>query len=194
LQAASTHVALANLEQDLEREITYCLDIGCSFLVVPWLAPELRSAEGMRALAPRFNEMGRRCRERGLNFGYHNHAFEFAESDGHYLLDILLDETDPAFVALELDTYWAAFAGVDPVAYLQQHAGRVPLVHLKDMTPERTFTQVGEGTLDIQGIIQAAQQGGTQWFVVENDAPTIPSLESARRSYENLRSLLTVTE
>lgn len=186
LQVAGTHVALTILEQDLEQAITYCLEIGCSFLVIPWLAPELRNAEGMRTLAPRFNEMGRRCRERGVTFGYHNHAFEFDKSDDHYLLDILLNETDPALVALEFDVYWAAFAGVDPIAYLHKYPGRVPLVHLKDMTPERTFTEVGEGTLDIQGIINAAQQGGTQWFAVENDAPTIPSLESARRSYENL--------
>lgn len=194
LKAASTHVALTKLEEDLEQAITYCLDIGCSFLTVPWLLPELRSAEGMRTLAPRFNEMGRHCRERGLGFAYHNHAFEFDESDGHYLLDILLKETDPALVGLELDTYWAAFAGVDPIAYLRKYAGRVPLIHVKDMTPERTFTQVGEGTLDIQGIIKAAQQGGTQWLVVENDAPTIPSLESARRSYENLHRLLAEIE
>ncbi len=190
LQAASTHVGLANLEQDLEQAISYCLEIGCSFLVMPWLAPESRSAESMRALAPRFNEIGQRCRERGISFGYHNHAFEFAESNGHYLLDILLNETDPALVALEFDVYWAAFAGVDPIAYLHKYPGRVPLVHLKDMTPERTFTEVGEGTLDIEGIIQAAQQGGTQWFMVENDAPSIPSLESARRSYENLHRFL----
>src|SRR2546421_7071587 len=73
LQAVSTHVGLANLEQDLEQAITYCLDIGCPFLVVPWLAPELRKAEGMQTLAARFNEMGRRCRERGVTLGYHNH-------------------------------------------------------------------------------------------------------------------------
>ncbi len=193
LRASSTHVGLAILEQDLEQAITYCLDIGCPFLVLPWLAPELRTAEAMQRLAPRFNEIGRRCRERDVTFGYHNHAFEFAQSNGAYLLDILLNETDPALVALELDVYWATYAGVDPITYLHTRAGRVPLVHLKDMTPERTFTEVGDGTLNIQGIIEAAQQAGTQWYVVENDAPVIPSLESARRSRENLHTLLAQT-
>ena len=168
-------------------------ELGCPFLVLPWLAPELRTAEAMRRLAPRFNEIGRRCRERGVTFGYHNHAFEFAQSNGTYLLDILLNETDPALVALELDVYWAAYAGVDPIRYLHTRADRVPLVHLKDMTPQRTFTEIGDGTLDIQGIIEAAQQVGTQWYVVENDAPVIPSLESARRSRENLHTLLART-
>src|SRR5436853_791784 len=148
LQAASTHVRLADLEQDLEQAITYCLDIGCPFLVMPSLAPELRNAEGMRTLAPRFNEIGRHCRERGVTFGYHNHAFEFAQSNGTYLLDILLNETDPALVALELDVYWAAYAGVDPIRYLHTHVGRVLLFHLKEMTHLRTLTQIGNGTLD----------------------------------------------
>jgi sugar phosphate isomerase/epimerase len=62
----------------------------------------------------------------------------------------------------------------------------VPFVHLKDMTTERTFTEVGHGTLDIKGYIQTARDAGTHYFIVENDQPKIPSLESAVRSYEFL--------
>ena len=74
-------------------------------------------------------------------------------------------------------------------SYLKQYTGRIPLIHLKDMTPERTFTEVGDGQLDIKGFRQAAQEVGTQWYIVENDAPVLPSLESARRSFENLQRL-----
>ena len=158
--------------------------------MLPWLPTEQRRPEALRALAPRLNEFGRRCRERGVTFGYHNHNFEFERSDGAYLLDVLLDSTDPALVNLELDAYWAAYAGVDPSAYLRQRAGRVPLVHLKDMAPDRTFTEVGDGTLDMAAIMEAAREGGARWFIVENDKPQIPSLESARRSLENLRARL----
>ena len=188
LRAASTHVALDRLEGNLDAEIEYCLAIGCDHLVLPWLAPERRAPADLRALAPRLNEFGRRCRERGITFGYHNHDFEFVRDDGAYLLDHLLDATDPALVTLELDVYWAAFAGVDPASYLRQRAGRVPLVHLKDMAPDRSFAEVGDGTLDLQAIFAAAEQGA-HWYIVENDAPKMPSLESARRSLENLRSL-----
>lgn len=190
LRAAGTHIGLAQLEQDLERELNYCLDIGCPNLVIPILAPEWRNAQGFRTLAPQLNEIGQRCHERGITLAYHNHAFEFAQSDGQYLLDILLDATDPELVKLELDTYWAAYAGVDPLAYLQQHAGHVPLIHLKDMTAERNFTEVGDGTLDIEGFCSVAQEGGTRFYLVENDRPLIPSLESARRSLENLSSII----
>ena len=96
LRAASTHVALDRLESNLDAEIDYCLAIGCAHLVLPWLAPERRSPAEIRALAPRLNEFGRRCHERGVTFGYHNHDFEFARDGDTYLLDHLLDATDPA--------------------------------------------------------------------------------------------------
>jgi len=189
LQVAGTHLGLERVEQHLDGEIDYCQAIGCQSLIVPSLPRDLYTAEGMHAVAVRLNALGRHCHERGLTFGFHNHALEFAPAEGKYLLDILLDETDPAFVQSELDTYWAAYAGVDPRVYMAQRTGRIRWVHLKDMTPERTFAEVGDGTLDINGIIDAARLAGAQWYIVENDAPTIPSLESARRSIENLLSL-----
>lgn len=189
LRAASTHLGLSLLEKDLDGEIAYCREIGCAYLVLPWLPTDMRTPETFSALAPRLNEWGRRCREQGITFGYHNHNFEFEQHDGKYLLDYLLDATDPSLVALELDVYWAAYAGVDPSSYIQQRSGRIPLVHLKDMTPERTFSEVGDGTLNLAHIAQVARENGTQWFIVENDAPVLPSLESARRSLENLRTM-----
>jgi sugar phosphate isomerase/epimerase len=193
LRAASTHVSLTALNEDLERELNYCLDIGCTFLAVPWIGPEWRGAEGFRKLAPRLNEIGRLSKERGITLAYHNHSFEFEQQDGKYLLDILLDATDPDLVKLELDTYWATFAGADAVTYLRAHSGRVPLVHLKDMTADRNFAEVGDGTLDIPGYYRAARESGTRYFIVENDAPSIPSLESARRSLVNLNNIINET-
>ncbi|GAC1645525.1 MAG: sugar phosphate isomerase/epimerase [Ktedonobacteraceae bacterium] len=188
LRAVSTHIGLQALEQDIAKEIAYCQEIGCTFLVLPSLAPELRRAAAFRQLAPRLNAFGRQCREAGITFGYHNHDFEFEQYEGETLMDTLLTTTDAALVKLELDVYWAAYAGVNPSALLQKHVGRIPLVHLKDMTPQRTFTEVGDGTLSIQSIVQVALASGTQEFIVENDAPTLPSLESARRSLENIRT------
>ncbi len=187
VRAVSTHVRLEALEQDLAQEIAYCQEIGCTFLVLPWLAPEQRTTEAFRQLAPRLNAFGRQCQEASITFSYHNHDFEFVQHDGETLMDLLLAQTDPALVKLECDIYWAAYAGVNPSNFLRQHAGRVPLVHIKDMTPERTFAEVGDGTLNIAGIIEVARSSGTQEFIVENDAPGMPSLESARRSLENIR-------
>jgi sugar phosphate isomerase/epimerase len=192
LQALSSHVARARLEHHLEQEIDYALAIGCPYIVLPWLAPEQRTRESWPVLAKLLNSKGSAARERGITLGYHNHDFEFAsvgDNDNTLVLDYLLEHTDPANVVFELDTYWAAYAGVDPVNYLQRHPKRIPLVHLKDMTPERTFTEVGAGTLPITDIIAAARANGTQGYIVENDQPGIPSLESAQRSLQFLRSL-----
>ncbi len=192
LRAASTHVGLAALQADLQREIDYCRAIGCAYLVMPGLPAEQHNAASLRALAPFFDECGRRCREHGVTFCYHNHDWEFARDGGEggsFLLDVLLDGTDPASVALELDVYWAAYAGVDPDVYLRRRAGRVPLVHLKDMAPDRGFAEVGDGTLGLQALLTTAREAGARWYIVENDAPRLPSLESARRSLENLRAM-----
>ncbi len=192
LRAASTHVGLQALESDLAGAIDYCRAIGCSYLTLPGLPDDRRDAAALRALAPFLDECGRRCREHGITFGYHNHDWEFAReggADGSFLLDVLLDATEPAEVALELDVYWAAYAGVDPVAYLRGRSGRVPLVHLKDMAPDRGFTEVGDGSLGLRGVIEAAREAGARWYIVENDAPRLPSLESARRSLENLKAM-----
>lgn len=189
LLAASTHVDYATLDARLDDEITYCLDIGCPYLVVPSLPPDSRTTEGVRDLAPRLEAFGRRCQDAGLTFGYHTHDFDFARSDGGYLIDQLLDATAPDAVILELDVYWAAYAGVDPIAYIRQWADRVALLHLKDLAPNRDFAEVGSGTLDMPAIIAAGAEAGVDWYIVENDEPKVPSLESARRSLAYLRAL-----
>ncbi len=191
LQALSSHVSLQRLEQAFELELEYAQIIGCPFIVVPWLAPEQRTGEALPSLARTLNSIGRRLREQGITLGYHNHNFEFepvSVNDQAFILDYLLANTDPANVVLELDTYWAAYAGVDPVSYLSLHHQRVPLVHLKDMTPERTFTELGAGTLPIAAIVAAARAAGTQGYIVENDQPAIPSLESAEHSFQFLHT------
>ena len=182
LRVAGTHLGLDALQDaQLDASLRYCKDIGCSIMVLPWLAGEWRTLEGIRTLAPRLNVIGQRCQEHGITFAYHNHDFEFTRVDGVYLLDYLLQLTDPSLVKIELDVYWAAYAGVDPVSYLQALADRVALVHLKDMAPDRSMTEVGKGILDMGQICAFAQVHGL-WGIVEHDHPQIPSLESARIS------------
>jgi sugar phosphate isomerase/epimerase len=184
LKAVSTHLGLDRLERpQLDASIRYCKDIDCSFIVLPSLPKEYRTQEGIRVLAPRLDAIGRQCQEHGITFGYHNHDFEFKRVGAIYLLDFLLQNTDPSLLKIELDVYWAAYAGVDPVSYLQLLADRAVLVHLKDMAADRSMTEVGKGILDMQQICAFAQAHGL-WGIVEHDHPQIPSLESARISFE----------
>jgi sugar phosphate isomerase/epimerase len=190
LQAASTHVSLDAVRNDLDGQIAYCREIGCSSMMLAWLAPAERGADRLAALAEQLNRAGRQCREAGISFGYHNHDFEFESVDAKPLLERLMEQTDPANVTFELDVYWTAFAGVDPVAFLRQHRDRISLLHMKDMDAQRSYAEVGEGMLDIRRICEVGQEIGVRWYVVEHDAPKMPSLQSARVSLENLQSIL----
>ena len=184
LHAVSTHLRLDALQGlQLDEAMRYCKDIDCSIIVLPSLPHEWRTLAGIQALAPQLNTIGQRCQEHGITFGYHNHDFEFTRVDGMYLLDHLLQLTDSSLVKIELDMYWAAYAGVDPVAYLQTHAERIALIHLKDMAADRSMTEVGKGMLDMQAVCAFAEAHGL-WGIVEHDHPELPSLESARISLE----------
>ncbi|HVB20899.1 MAG TPA: sugar phosphate isomerase/epimerase [Ktedonobacteraceae bacterium] len=184
LHAVSTHLRLDALQGlQLDEAMRYCKDIDCAIIVLPSLPHEWRTLAGIQALAPQLNTIGQRCQEHGITFGYHNHDFEFTRVDGMYLLDHLLQLTDSSLVKIELDMYWAAYAGVDPVAYLQTHAERIALIHLKDMAADRSMTEVGKGILDMQAVCAFAEAHGL-WGIVEHDHPELPSLESARISLE----------
>lgn len=187
LKVAGTHVGLDLLTgEQLDVSINYCRAISCPLMVLPSLPQALRTLDGIRALGPQLNSIGQRCRAQGIDFGYHNHDFEFTRIEGHTLLEHLLEITDPDLVKIELDVYWAAYAGHDPLALLNRLGQRVALIHFKDMAPDRSMTEVGKGILDIQGMTAFAQQHNI-WAVVEHDHPTLPSLESARISLEYFR-------
>ena len=98
----------------------------------------------------------------------------------------MLAAIDPALVKLELDIYWAAYADHDPLTLLRKLDTRIALLHCKDMAADHSITEVGTGTLDMQGITCFAQQHGI-WAIVEHDHPTLPSLQSARVSLEYFR-------
>lgn len=187
LKVPGTHVGLDLLsEEQLDASIAYCRAIQCPLMVLPSLPQALRTLDGIRALAPQLNAIGQRCRNAGIEFGYHNHDFEFASVEGQTLFDQLLALTDPELVKSELDVYWVAYAGHDPLALLNRLGERVALIHFKDMAADRSMTEVGRGILNMQGITDFARQHNV-WAVVEHDHPTLPSLESARVSLEFFR-------
>lgn len=192
LRAPSSHfLNIDSSEEKLAHELAFARELGCEYAVIPWMGPQRFTQTPFPTLVKELASLGQRCREAGLQLVYHNHDYSFHRlENGRLLLDDLLDACDPALLALELDVYWAAYAGIDPVAYLRQHQGRIPLLHLKDMEAGegRGMSEVGDGILDIAGLIAAGEELGTRWLVVEHDHPTIPSLESAQRSLTNLQA------
>lgn len=189
LKASGSHVGVDLLTNKLDEIIEYNLEIGNSFIICPWAKYE--SKEDYLNAAKFYNKAGEKCRQKGIQFCYHNHAFEFDTFDGEYGLDILYKETDPELVQAEVDTYWVYHAGVNPVDYVKKYAGRCPLIHLKDMEAgeNKDFAEVGEGIINIAGIIAASKEAGAKWLVVEQDKCKRPALESVKISFENLKKM-----
>jgi sugar phosphate isomerase/epimerase len=192
LRVSGAHTAIDRLEGDLDNVIAELQILGARYAICPWLGPNRRpDAAGYKVLAAGLNTIGEQCAKAGLTLAYHHHDFELQRFGDTTGLHIILSETDPALVKAEIDIYWASYAGFDPAALLHEFSGRAPLVHLKDMTaaPERTFAEVGQGTLDIPGVLAAADATGVEWLIVEQDRCQRPALESIRISREYLKGL-----
>ncbi len=192
LAPVSSHVSLDRLENHLEEELTYAKALGLAYVICPFLPESRRStrADYLR-LAEVLNGIGQRCQEAGVGFGYHNHAFEFDPMDEvGYPLDDLLQHTNAQWVNAELDVYWVEYGGAAAVDYLNRYAGRCPIIHIKDMdATDRSFREVGQGTLNMLDIFSAAKAAGTQWLVVEQDVCKGDPLQSVRESLTYAKEL-----
>jgi sugar phosphate isomerase/epimerase len=189
LGAPATHTPVEMLENEWEATVDLAAAAGHQYLVVAWIAPANRtSLDDYRHMADRFNRVGERAKAAGLTFGYHNHDFEFEPLEGQKPWDVLMEETDPALVKLELDLYWITKAGGDPFKYFREHPGRFPLVHVKDMATDGSMVDVGAGTIDFAALFAHSDQAGIRHYFVEHDNPGDP-FESLAASYRHLRTL-----
>ena len=191
LVPVSMHVGFDALRESAESVNADAAAFGVEYVVVPWIgAPWSESVGGLRELGAELARLAAPLKEAGLTLCYHNHAFEFERMEGDVVgFDALFDAAGGAVLA-ELDTYWVKKAGHDPAATLARFAGRVPLVHLKDMGEDGGFRPVGDGTIDYVGsLLPAAQAAGAVHFIVEQDQCTTHSpLESAERSLRHLEA------
>ena len=116
------------------------------------------------------NRIGQVVRSRGPVLAYHNHDFEFVSfADGTTPFHLLMTETDPRDVKLELDVYWVAKAGLDPVKYLENGRDRILLLHLKDLASDGSTVEVGAGVLPMEQIVRTALLAGVLHLFVEQD-------------------------
>ena len=125
-------------------------------------------------LTERLNTGAQMAKAAGLQFGYHNHDYEFTPVDGTTGYDIITSQTDKSLVKLELDLYWAVKAGQDPLAIMAANSGRVICCHVKDAgpAPERKMLEVGAGTIDFKMLLAKGREHGLQHWFIEHDQPT----------------------
>jgi sugar phosphate isomerase/epimerase len=186
LKTAGLHVSLPDIANPDSPAYAYA-----AALKAPHLTTSLAGhvAKDWKGIIPEVAKAAAVAKGKGLLFTYHNHAQEFAKVDGVYAQDMLYQQTDPKTVAFELDTFWIAKGGENPVAYIAKYAGRVPEVHLKDMDPsDQTFTEVGNGTMDLPAIFAASEKAGARWMIVEQDSGKRAMMESAEISIRNLKN------
>ncbi|WP_051585859.1 sugar phosphate isomerase/epimerase family protein [Caldanaerobius polysaccharolyticus] len=188
LTSAGSHVSFNALDNDLNGVIEYNKVIGSRYITCPYLQlDEIKDMEEFKRLADKVNAIGKKLTENGFVFCYHNHAHEFKRIGEKYALDIFFELTDPQYVKAEIDTYWVKKGGEDPVAYVKKYAGRLPIIHLKDLD-EKTGkdTEILNGTINFRDIFNAAGELGIEWYIVEQEDFEKSPLESAQISCKNL--------
>jgi sugar phosphate isomerase/epimerase len=188
LSAPASHVSWESLENGWSRVLDEAARAGHTYVVVAWLPEDRRTLDDYRRWAGIFNEAGRAAQAAGLRYGYHNHDFEFTPTGDTLPYDVLLSETDPELVTLEMDLFWITKGGQDPLAYAERHPGRFQLVHVKDMDAQGTMVDVGAGRIDFAAIFARSPQAGIRHYFVEHDQPADP-FASIEASYRHLRAL-----
>ncbi len=187
---------------DMAGRFEYCKELGAGDMVVgaePF--DEAKSADAFKRFAQQYNQWGEQAQKLGLRFGFHNHNIEFQRFGDRTGLDILLGETDPKLVWWQMDCYWVAQGGQDPLALMHRYHNRLMTMHFKDRKPgvatstvigpaAQHFTEVGTGTIQWRPIWDYAASLGIKYFFVEQDTTEMPPLESLGVSYGNLKRLL----
>jgi sugar phosphate isomerase/epimerase len=185
----------------LEEAVDSVKAIGVQYFTMAYIMPQARGdLDFYRKTADSMNHAGEVCKKAGLQFVYHNHAFEFGGKPGERPIDIFHQRLDKKLVALEMDVFWVSVAGNDPVEMLNQWKGRVALLHLKDKdkdtpvqynegVPKTAFKEVGSGALNFTAILKAAPGAGVKHYFVEQDQTPGDPLDSLRKSFEYIQSV-----
>jgi sugar phosphate isomerase/epimerase len=177
--------------------------LGVKYCVQPWVEEVNRNIESYKKMIADWNQVGEVMKEVGIQFGYHNHNFEFATLDGivpYY--DIFMPEMDSSLITMELDMYWATKAGQDPVEMFNKYPGRFQLFHFKDMSQKSDpfyevikddITSVGAGLIDFKRIWDARETAGMKYMFVEDDNQGMGKpFEAVGTSIDNLTTKILV--
>lgn len=211
LTTNSSHVGVDELMTDTEQTMANYKALGCEYVVIPWMTHGSRNQKLEKNLTT-IRYLAEEAKKAGMTLLYHNHDFEFKQTDGKPALDIIYDSIPAELLKTEIDTCWVKFAGVEPCAYLRKYIGRSPLVHLKDFYKDEAddsvpydligaestakkpssfeFRPLGLGVQDVPALLEASKEIGADWVVVEQDQSVgRSSLEAVKISIDYLRSL-----
>lgn len=178
-------------KKDLRDEVKIKIDLaattGQHYLINPWM--ESNQRDSITKWIPLLNAAGAYVRRAGMQFGYHNHDFEFTKRgpDNRLLIEWLLHEVDPNLMAMEMDLYWVQYAGYNPPDWFALYPGRWELFHVKDMakTEKRETIEVGDGSVDFAGIFKQSKLAGVKHYIIELEHYKTSALEGVKRARQN---------
>ncbi len=195
LKVPSAHISFETLCEKTEETLAFHKSIGCEFLTIPYMFPaKLPDGEEYEGVSEKMSYLCEKAKEYGMTLCYHNHEGEFKKFKDKYLIEHLLEDVPQ--LKTEYDTAWIAVMNEDPAEYMRKTADRCALIHLKDFYRKRGITEgrgelrpVGYGIQNIPDIIDAANEVGAKWLVVEQDdaAFGLSNLECAKLSIEYLK-------
>lgn len=198
LVCAATHRSLDQM-RDTAKIIDEHKTLGCELTAIGGFGfGDPLPKDQWAKFATDYNALGKTLAAQGLKIGYHNHSHELAPfaSDPKQInprecpMQLLLDQLKEP-VWFEIDTYWIQHGGGDPAAWIEKCKGRIPAVHVKDMTitgkREHKMCEVGSGNLNWPRILEACKAAGAQWYLIERDAGDLDPFDSLEISLNNLR-------
>jgi len=164
---------LSQSEDNLKWFVDQCIKgakaLNMSYITWPWLAPEQRTIDTFKLLSHKLNIIGEQVTAAGLGFAYHNHGFEFLDHNGETGYDIILKETDPALVKLQIDMYWVMHSSnFTPKELIKNQPKRYVMWHIKDMDKiSRDYTELGNGSIDYVDLLPDPKESGLEFYFIE---------------------------
>jgi len=186
LKPVGAHIRVENLTGKIDEEIAYHKALGTEYMICPFY--DMKTRDDVLKFAEILKPVIVKVSEAGMKFGYHNHAHEFVQSNGEYLLDILFQNL-PAEAVMELDVFWAAHAGVEPLAYMEKNRGRLKLIHVKQIDNNKKCVDIEKGILDYRKIISKAKTFGVEQFILEQEEFAVSSMVSVKNNVDYIFSL-----
>ena len=200
LRIASTGADFNDLSKDVGSVITNAKALGAGQVMCAWIPHQGRfSRADIDKAVPVFTQAGRALRDAGLRFLYHVHGYEFQQGPDGTLFDALARQTEAGVVDFQMDVFWVVHGGGNPVDLFAKYPNRFPSTHLKDMrkgtkvneptgnAPDDTSVVLGEGMVDIPGVLRAANKAGVKLHFIEDEHPE--SEKQIPRSLAYLASL-----
>lgn len=164
---------LSQTEDELKRFVDQCIKgakaLNTPYITWPWIAPEQRTIDNFKLMSQKLNVIGAQIKAAGLGFAYHNHGFEFEEHDGEIGYDIILQDTDPDLVKLQIDMYWVMHSSKQtPKEWIAKQPGRYVMWHIKDMDKvSRDYTELGNGSINYVDIMPDPTESGLEYYYIE---------------------------